>query len=117
MLLDRHVRGNSGLAEEVQDEFRLQKELVPEEVGEGIGDSGKDKKDVSFKSTDGTFSDIEEMDISRDKLKIAVTLINDGAAILGASLIVKDLDITAVALGFEAQHDAVVGINVMPVVA
>ena len=117
MFPGRHVRGKGGLADEVQVEFRLREELVTEEVGEGIGDAGEDGKEVSFKSADGTFSDIAEMDIWRDKLEISVPLINDGAAILGASFIVKDLEINAVAIGFEAQHDAVVGRNVMPVVA
>ena len=40
----RHVRGKGGLAEEVQGEFGLREELVPEEVVEGIGDAGKDGK-------------------------------------------------------------------------
>ena len=72
---------------------------------------------MSFKSIYGTFSNIEEMDIWRDKLEISVPLINDGVAILGASLVAEDLDINYVALGFEAQHDAIVGRNVMPVIA
>ena len=57
------------------------------------------------------------MDIWRDKLEIAVPLINNGTEILGAGFIFKDLEINAVALGFEAQHDDVVISNVMPVVA
>ena len=113
----RHVRGKGGLAEEVQGDFRLQEELVPEEVGEVIGDANKDGKEVRFKGVDGTFSDITAMNIWRDKLEIAVPLINNGAAILSARFIVKDLEINAVALGFEARRDAVVGSNVMPVVA
>ena len=72
---------------------------------------------MSFKSSDGTFRDIVTMDIWRDKLEIAVPLINDGAAIIGANFIVNYLDINAVAHGFEARHDSVVGSNVMPVVA
>ena len=72
---------------------------------------------MSFKSSDGTFRDIVTMDIWRDKLEIAVPLINDGAAIIVANFIVNYLDINAVALGFEARRDAVVGSNVMPVVA
>ena len=49
--------------------------------------------------------------------KNTVQLVNYGAAILGASLIVEDLDINDVALGFESRYDAVVGSNVIPVVA
>ena len=64
----RHVRGKGGLAEEVQGDFRLREELVPEEVGEVIGDASEDGKEVRFKGVDVTFSDIAAMDIWRDKL-------------------------------------------------
>ena len=64
---------------------------------------------------DGTLSDIAAMEIWWDKLEIAVPLVNNGAAIIGAIFIVKDLEINAVALGFEARHDDVVGSNAMPV--
>ena len=37
----RHIQGKGGLAEEVQGELRLQEEVAPEEVGEGIRDAGK----------------------------------------------------------------------------
>ena len=67
----RNVRGKGGLAEEVQGEFRLREELVPEEVGEGIGDTNEDGKELSFKIADGMFSNILAMDIWRDKLEIA----------------------------------------------
>ena len=67
----RHVRGKGGLAEEVQGDFRLREELVPEEVGEGIGDTNEDGKELRFKSADGMFSNILAMDIWRDKLEIA----------------------------------------------
>ena len=36
----RHIRGKGRLAGEVQDEFGFWRELVPEEVGEGIIDAG-----------------------------------------------------------------------------
>ena len=90
--------------------------MVPEEVGEGIGDAVEDGKEVSFKSVDGAFGYIAAMDIWRENLEGAVPLINDGVTILGASLIVENLDINAVALEFEARHDVVVGINVMPAI-
>ena len=67
----RHIRGKGGLAEEVQGEFRLREELVPEEVGEVIGDDSEDGKELRFKSADGMFSNILAMDIWRDKLEIA----------------------------------------------
>ena len=102
MLPGRHLRCKGGLEEEVQGEFCLREELVPEEVGEGIGDAGEDGKELSFKSADGTFSDIAAMEIWWEKLEIAIPLINDGAAILSASFIVNDLEINVVALGFKA---------------
>ena len=40
----RYVWGKGELVEEVQGEFYLSEELVPQEVGEGIGDAGKDEK-------------------------------------------------------------------------
>ena len=115
MFPGRHVRDKGGLSEEVQGEFRLREELVQEEVGEGIRDACEDGKEVRFKNVDGTFSNIAEMEIWRDKLEIAVPLINDGVAILGASLILKDFEINTVALGLEARHDVVIGSNTMPV--
>ena len=46
-----------------------------------------------------------------------VPIFNNGATILGAGLVVEDLDINAVAFGLEARHDALVGSNTMVVVA
>ena len=45
-------------------------------------------------------------------MEIAFPLINNGAAILGASFIIN-----AMFLRFEARHDSVIGRNEMPVVA
>ena len=90
--------------------------MVPEEVGEGIGDAGEDGKEVIFKGADGMFRGIAVMDIWRENLEIAVPLINNGVAILGDRFIVNDLEINSVALGFEARHDDVVGSNVIPVI-
>ena len=56
------------------------------------------------------------MDIRRDKLESAVPLVNYGATIFVAGLIVEDFDINHVAFIFEARHDIVVVIHVMPVV-
>ena len=55
VLSGRHIRVKGGLSNEIQGEFRLQEELVPQEVGEGIRDSGKDGKEVGFQSGDGAF--------------------------------------------------------------
>ena len=95
----------------------MREELVPDEVWEGIRDAGEDGEEASFKGADGTFRYIAMMEIWRDKLESAVPLVNDGATILGAILIVEDLDINDVALGFQAIHSDVVGSNVMLVIA
>ena len=47
----------------VQGEIGLREELVPEEVGERIGDAGEDGKELSFKSADGVFGYIAAMEI------------------------------------------------------
>ena len=109
-----HVWGKGGLAEEVQGEFGLREELVPEKVGEVIGVAGEHRKEVSFKSVDGAFSYVAAMYIRRYKLESAVSLVNDGAKILGAGLIIEYSEIDAVAFGFEGIHDAVVGSHLMP---
>ena len=66
---------------------------------------------------DGAFGYVSEMGIRRDKLESAVPLVNDGLTIPGAGLIVEDLEINAVAIGFEVRRDAVLGSNTMPVIA
>ena len=63
-----YIRGKGGLVEEVQGEFGLREELVPEEVGELIGDAGEVRKEVRFKSVDGVFGYVVAMDIRQDKL-------------------------------------------------
>ena len=44
VFLVRHFRGKGELVEGVQGDFRLREDLVPQEVGEGIGDAGKYEK-------------------------------------------------------------------------
>ena len=72
---------------------------------------------MGFKSADDTFGYIAVMEIWKDKLESAVPLVNNGATIFGDRLIIEDLKINAVALGFEARNDAILGSNTMPVVA
>ena len=115
MIPGRHVRCKGGLKEEVQGEFLLQEYLVSEEVGEVIRDADEDGKEVRFKIVDGAFGYIAAMDIRREKLESPVPLVNNGSTILGAVLILEDLEINAVAFGFEARNDDVVGSQSMPV--
>ena len=117
VFLGRHVRGKGVLAEEVQGEFCLQEELFPQEFGEGIRDARKDGKEVEFESADGAFGYVGAMDIRRDKLESAVPIFNDGVTIIGAGLVVEDLEINSVAFGLEGRNYYVVGSNAMAVVA
>ena len=78
----RHVRGEGGLAEEVQCEFYLREEMFPQEVEEVIGDTGKYGKEVGFESADGTFGYVAVMDIRRDNMESVFPIFNDGARYL-----------------------------------
>ena len=53
MFPGRHTQVYGVLTEEVQVEFGLWENLVPEEVREGIGDAKKDGKELGFESADG----------------------------------------------------------------
>ena len=57
------------------------------------------------------------MNIRQDKLESAVPIFNDGVMILGAGLVVEDLEINNVDFVLDVRHDAVVGSNLMAVVA
>ena len=112
----RHVRGKGGIAEEFQGEFRLREELVPQEFGEGIGEAGKDGKEVGFEGADGAFGYVVTICTRRENLENTVPIFNDGAMILKTGLVVKYLEIDTMAFSIEARHVAVVGRNTMAVV-
>ena len=42
------------MTKEVEGEFRLGKQLVPKEVGEGTGEAGEDAEEVDFEGSGGT---------------------------------------------------------------
>ena len=91
--------------------------MVPEEFGKGVDDVRKDCKEVGFEGADGTFSDVAEVEIRRDKLKGAVPVINDGAAVFGTRFGINDLEVHVVSFGLEASHDGVVGSETVAIVA
>ena len=66
---------------------------------------------------DGAFGYVVVMGITWYKLESAVSIFNDGATILSAGLVFEDLDINTMAFGLEERHDAVLGRNLMTVVA
>ena len=113
----RYVRGKGGLAEKVQGKFRLRKELVPQEVGDGIGYTGKYGKEVGFEGVDGAFIYVAAMNIRRDKLENAVPIFKDGTTTLVTGLVFMDLEVDAVAFVLETRNHAVVVSNYMAVVA
>ena len=82
--------------------------MVPEEFGKGVGDASKDCKELVFEGADGTFSNVAAVDIRRDEMEGAVSVINDGAAVFGTVLVVEYLEVHAVSFGLEAIHDGIV---------
>ena len=83
--------------------------MVPEEVGNGVGEASKDCKEVRFEGADGSFCDVAAVDIRRNELEGAVPFFNDGAAVFGTGFVIEDLEVNTVAFGLEASHDGVVG--------
>ena len=65
---------------------------------------------------DGTFSGVAAMDILWDELELDLTLLFDNMLVLGTGFVIKDLQVDAVAAGFEAFHDGGVGGNVVGII-
>ena len=66
----RDGRCNVGLGKEVQGEFCLGQQAVPQEVGKGIRDSFQNGEEVCLERADGTFRDVVAVNIWRDKLDL-----------------------------------------------
>ena len=103
-----HCRCKIGLPKEIESKLCLREELVPEKVGERVGDSGKDCQKVCFKSSDGLFSGIASVDIWWDKLKISVTFVFYGKLVGFTNLFVQDLEVNGIVAALDMRHDAVV---------
>ena len=73
----RNGKGDVGLAKEVQGEFCLGQQAVPEEVGKGIRDSRQNGEEVCFERADGTFSDVAAVNIWWDKLNLGSPFLFD----------------------------------------
>ena len=107
MLPGRHARCDGGLAKEVESEFGLWEEQVPEvarECGRQIGDDGKE---VGFEGLDGSFGGIAAVDIRRDELVLCFPFVFDVCFEIFASLVVQDLEVHCEATF--GVHDGVVG--------
>ena len=55
------------------------------------------------------FSDVATVDISRDKLEVAVPVFDGGAAVFETGFVIEDLEVNAISFGLEAIHDGVLG--------
>ena len=77
----------------------MREEIVPEEVGKGVGDASKYCKEVGFERANGSFSDVAAVEIRRDKLEGAVPVFNDGAAVFRTGFVIEDLEVNAVSFG------------------
>ena len=50
---------------------------------------------------DGSFRNVAAVDIKMDKLEVAVSVFNNGAAVFGTGFVIEDLEVNAVAFGLE----------------
>ena len=73
----RDGRFNVGLAKEVQGEFCLGQQAVPQEVGKDIRDSRQNGEELCLERADGTFSDVAAVNIWRDKLNLSSPFLFD----------------------------------------
>ena len=73
----RNARGNVGLEKEVQGEFCLGQQAVPQEVGKGIRDSCQNGDEVCLERADGTFSNVAAVNIWWYKLKLGSPFLFD----------------------------------------
>ena len=73
----RNGRGDVGLAKEVQGEFCLGQQAVPQEVGKGITYSHQNGEEVCFECADGTFSDVAAVNIWWDKMNVGSPFLFD----------------------------------------
>ena len=90
--------------------------MVPEEVGERVGNSSKDCQKVRFESANGSLCDVAAMDVRWNQLEGAIPLVLDDEFVGLTCLVVEDLQIHGVAALFQAGHDAVVRGDAMAVV-
>ena len=59
----RHFWGKSGLPEEIESEFYLGEEMIPEKVGEQFRNAGGNCQKVGFESADGSLGNVALMNV------------------------------------------------------
>ena len=102
--------------EEVDSEFGLHQEFVPEEHRETRVNTSKDGKKMHFKGADGLFCHILMVNVWGNELVGGVPVFFDDAVELLACFVVKDAAVNGEALFLEAGTAVVVGSNVVLVV-
>ncbi len=74
------------------------KEQVPKVAGEGRRKTGDDGKEVGLEGLDGMLSGTAAMHIGRDKMVLHFLHVFNGGIEFGTDFVVKDLEISVVAM-------------------
>lgn len=106
-----------GLAKEIEGEFCLGEQRVPEVIWERSIDASEYAEEVCLERLYGAFGSIGSVDVRGDKLVCCVPVLCDGLAVVLAGLVVEDLVVYCVPLVLEACHDAAMGGDAVPVVS
>ena len=97
-----------GLAEEVQGEFSLRDEEVPEVTREVRGNPGQYGEEVGLERANGSFSRVTPMHVGGDQLKLGPPRLRYQFLVRRAHFVVEDLKIHVEAPLLDAGHDGVV---------
>ena len=96
------------MAQEIEREFGLGEELIPEKVRERDRYSCEDCNKVSLEFSNGPFRSITAVDIWGDKLEVAIPFVLDIELVGFTSFVVQYLEVDFVAGIFEMIHDTVI---------
>jgi hypothetical protein len=102
------------LAEQVESEFNLSKEQIPEVAGEISGKTRDDGKEVGLEGLYGMFGGIAAMDMRGHELVSPLPCVFNCLLEVHADFIVKDVSVNDVSPSLEAAHDGVVGRDACP---
>lgn len=103
------------LAEEIEREFCLREEKVPEIGGKRFVHTSEDCKEVVLEGSDGPLRSIAAVHFWGHQLKLGMPIEHDGLFVGTTGLIVEDLEVYGEAAGEEPCHDGVVGGDAMGV--
>ena len=101
------------LAEEIEREFRLREEKVPEIGGKRFVHTSEDCKEVVLEGSDGPLRSIAAVHFWGHQLKLGMPFERDGLFVGSTGLIVEDLEVHCEATFGEAVHDGVAGNKAM----